>query len=182
VKKKILILGVITIVIGLGIVGFDLILESEKDVSYLEEDYDHQAESFDSYQEGDTVILVGEITDRQNNTYVLDNSVDLEGYEAENHSGIGVFHSTRDFEIGDTLEIEYEINQREDGSEHVKTFNAEVVGSGFTSVFCLGGILISVGVLLIIIGFGKKEKGGEDKESEKRKVYYDSSGSIFDRD
>ncbi len=145
-RKGLVIVGVVLLVIGLllAVVGM---LPSLTAVKAEDIEYDDTG-GFADYDDGDEVIIIGEITNKTivpgGYEYVLDDNVQVSSGE-----DIG--------DEGDTVTLKCTVEETTILGVTMERMKAKVIYPAVNILMIIGIILVIVGIIVIILGF----KGGE---------------------
>lgn len=144
-KKGIVIVGVILLVIGilLALMGFlpSLTAKSAKDMA---DDFDETTGEFKSYDEGDEVIVTGEITAETS-------SLGVYSYELDNEETVKIMVGEDIGDEGETVTLQCEVTELI-GQERLE---AKAKYQTFNIITILGIILLIVGIIVMIVGAKK---------------------------
>lgn len=148
-NKKVVVVGVIILIIGGVLVAVGYIGMMNESASSLRDDYNEEEGSFESYEEGDTVTVTGEITDKYRNTYTNNYFEDEEKiYELDDEIR---FETQDDLgDEGDTVTVTFEVKERY-GGENLE-YKSEQTIAPFTII---GFIVMIVGGFVIKAGYAK---------------------------
>jgi len=150
--KGLLIVGVILLIVGIliAVVGLLPTLNA-KSAEDLDEDYDTDEHGFKSYDEGDTVVISGKITNKSESA-----AMDAYVYEIDDKGG---FLSSSDIgNEGDTVTVECEVKVMDLGAGATQEYLEAKAVVNVMPLIIIGIILLIIGIILMMIGIKKKKK------------------------
>lgn len=162
-NKKIAIIGVVILVFGFILTGVGYTGIMNESMRDLADDYNQN--QFESYDEGDTVTVTGEITDEEGGSFY-----GLQGYRYEiddvDQPGFLVGNDIGD--EGDRITVTLKVNEY----NGVEVLEAQTYSNPTwrAPISLLGLVLLIIGVIIAIVGFVKsgKEELGEERPIQKQ--------------
>ena len=157
-KKKglaLIIVGLIILIVGLiGVVASAFLITEAADaksMSEIADDYDENSMTFDSYDDGDKIVIKGEITDEEENfgsyKYIIDDE-----------SGILILSEDDRGDVGDTVIFSCEVDSLL-GMDYL-VVKSKMSGEEGSGPICMAVSVIGliVGIVIALLGFRQRKQ------------------------